>query len=242
MPTDAGTDIDVNQLVIDLWEKWASKLQKGDSDLLMPLLYPKAMKQGALLFVSLNPSFVPAEIRKHSGADTDLKYLRWQNGKDANIKKCLVLDTKMRQNYPKFFGIFEKIAKRVTGDESKWEHVDLFFNRKTSQKDFVKQILENPDLKTYRTKQLDLSEQLMCSVHPKAIVVANKRASDEFKKRFRPRWRPERGYHTVAFDDGKPIPVFLCSMLSGQRALDIYSRQRLEWHIKKALGRSGRKP
>ena len=35
--------------------------------------------------------------------------------------------------------------------------------------------------------------------------------------------------------DGRSVPIFLVSMLSGQRALDVYSYQRLKWHIKRVL-------
>lgn len=47
----------------------------------------------------------------------------------------------------------------------------------------------------------------------------------------------EHGYHITRFT-GKPVPTFLGSMLDGQRAMDRYSRQRLQRHIKRALAGS----
>ena len=49
---------DVNKQVMDLWRKWANILLRKNKRLLIPLLYPQ-MKQDVILFIGMNPSFVP---------------------------------------------------------------------------------------------------------------------------------------------------------------------------------------
>lgn len=44
----------------------------------------------------------------------------------------------------------------------------------------------------------------------------------------------ESGYHNLVLGSLK-IPLFFSGMLTGQRALDNGSFERLKWHIKKAV-------
>jgi len=69
---------------------------------------------------------------------------------------------------------------------------------------------------------------------PKVIVVANAFASSILEKELQLGYVKEYGYHTATLNN-RPVPVFLGSMLSGQRAMYIYSYQRLRWHVKNAL-------
>lgn len=55
----------------------------------------------------------------------------------------------------------------------------------------------------------------------------------------------QNGVPTTAFDpqvghnyydiDGNAIPIFFASMLTGQRALDNYSFERLQWHLLQSI-------
>lgn len=87
--------------------------------------------------------------------------------------------------------------------------------------------------------QLKLTKLLVHELKPKIVVVPNAFASEIFIKEFdvQPKSKDpdeDTGHHFVSIG-GNKTPLFLGSMLSGQRALDVYSRQRLSWHIRKAL-------
>ncbi|MEY3784343.1 MAG: hypothetical protein RLZZ230_665 [Candidatus Parcubacteria bacterium] len=47
-------------------------------------------------------------------------------------------------------------------------------------------------------------------------------------------WDKKKGFHCYTGME-KKVPVFFTSMLSGQRALDRWSYERLVWHIKQAV-------
>jgi hypothetical protein len=82
--------------------------------------------------------------------------------------------------------------------------------------------------------QLELSKQLIVGVKPRVIVVANAFASEVFAKQFSTEFDENVGYHKTQLM-GKSVPTFLGSMLTGQRAMDVYSYQRLKWQIKQVL-------
>ena len=77
-------------------------------------------------------------------------------------------------------------------------------------------------------------KELILKAKPKVIVVVNAFASNILKKEFKLEYAEEHGYHTTRLNN-QLVPVFLGSMISGQRAMDVYSYQRLKWHINKAL-------
>ena len=140
----------------------------------------------------------------------------------------------MQRQFPDFSG-------EAFRDTSKWEHIDLFFNRETSQKDFEKKVLKIRGLESFVSAQLNLSKKLIDYVCPRAIIVSNALAAQVFEEKLKDEfpltWNEEYGYHTTVLKD-KSIPVFLASMLTGQRAMDKGSYKRLKWHIKKALEHS----
>ena len=100
--------------------------------------------------------------------------------------------------------------------------------------------------------QLEISFEIIEKAKPKIIVVSNALASEFFGK-MKPKhtkyfdriWRGfdldfekdfdnELGCYWVHFGDLK-IPIVFSGMLSGQRALDIGSLERLKWQIKRIL-------
>jgi len=223
----------VNQAVLKLWE---STFQSND-DVLVPLIYP-SMKQDALLFVGLNPAFnekwLHTFMKKTPYPNIDpVRFYHWRNRVDFDLKKAQAIELLAREKYP-FFAKFREIAKFTSMN---WEHVDLFFYRATNQKDFKDKILDNNDLADFIRGQLNLSKKLIYEALPKVIVVANAFASGLFEQEFRIDWDDEKGYHVTRFN-GRTIPVFLASMLTGRRAMDKGSYKRLKWHIKKALEQS----
>lgn len=118
----------------------------------------------------------------------------------------------------------------------------FIFYRMTSQSKFKKLIYidkRETELNTFARKQIMLSKQLIKIMQPKLIVVANAFASTLFNEemyKHKIHFDEDKGYHLLELDPNKPkTPVFFSSMLTGQRALDNYSFDRLHWHIKKAL-------
>lgn len=227
---------EVNEEVMKIWEKWENKLD--DKNLLIPLIYPQ-IKPCEILFIGLNPSYDP-KTYKRILKDTEFSseklemLLSWKNHANLDIEKCLAIEEIMINKHP-YFSKFRKIAQCTS---SRYEHIDLFFYRKTGQKSFEKNILHNNDFSEFVKSQLALSMKLMKSVSPKVIVVANAKASQKFERiwggKLSLEWNSTCGYHTVKLVD-KPVPVFFTSMLTGQRALDNGSYKRLKWHIREAL-------
>lgn len=121
---------------------------------------------------------------------------------------------------------------------------DLFFIRKTNQSDFLKQYIyknqKNLDegLTVFATRQLKMLTLLIRSIEPKIILISNARASEIFHKFVIPVFTPNDirfsekiGTYIMKIND-KSVPIFYSSMLSGQRALDLQSFERLKWHMK----------
>lgn len=164
-------------------------------------------------------------------------FYSWENNYTfklaGQIEKAQNIELAIRKRHP-YFKKFEQI-KQLTLME--WEHIDLFFSRETSQKTFKETILDNYRLADFKQLQLILSKKLIECCIPKVIVVVNALASEIFKRLFNVtpnQWDEERGYHLFHLKE-KIVPVFFSSMLTGQRALDSGSFQRLCWHIRKAV-------
>jgi hypothetical protein len=102
-------------------------------------------------------------------------------------------------------------------------------------------ILENSikfskkELKDFAYKQLEITVDIMKSIDPKIIVVINAFARDIIKDHIRSiqlkKYDEVYGIDTLIIA-GKPYTTFFSGMLSGQRALDKGSFERLKWHIK----------
>jgi len=222
----------VNQKIVELWGKWEKKLRNIDEHLPVPFLYSGKLRRNALLFVGLNPSFLPDLYNPIWGHIEPKTFAGWSNCIEIDkVQQAIERENVKRRKYRRYFGVFQDISKKVG---AVWEHIDLFFYRKLKQDDFKRQIYENDSLTEFVLCQLRLSKELIHELQPRIIVVANKLASDIFCEEWKLKTDEERGYD-LAFVSGKNTPVFLGSMLSGQRALDIYSRKRLIWHIKKAI-------
>ena len=119
-----------------------------------------------------------------------------------------------------------------------WEHIDLFFVHETNQKNLEAQVLnKSRKINEFGKRQIEISKEIISLIEPQIVVVANAFASDIFQQEFACVFDDKAGCHF--FDvNGKSIPVFFTSMLTGQRALDKGSFIRLKWHIKKIANES----
>lgn len=261
VPLDAAGDI--YQALFDLWQQYfRSRPERGA---LIPLIYKP--KPATLLFVGLNPSFDGKAIERIAKASPALKiqvpdFFRWSTYKRLDRFPSVVIqnaqnfetaartrkddeDPYLRQHYKTYFGPLESIAGEVLGRQRSrdWEHIDLFFYRKTKQRSLVGPILkkkadggEKESLTDFGARQIKLSTRLILDINPKIIVVTSALASRLFAREFNARFSESDGHH-FARVNRTDMPVFLGGMLSGQHAMDSFSSQRLTWHIKRAWER-----
>jgi hypothetical protein len=219
--------------MLALWEQELG----ADESAYVPLV-PLQPIADRLLIVGLNPSFNPEAIHRLllDHVVEPAEYFSWANrgAFDANVD--ILLHERAKQNYP-YFRSYQRIAAALSVD---WDHLDLFFWRETSQRQFRERILVNgsvAELTAFGRTQLEISVRMIESARPVAIIIANALASDIYLANRNPKFSPERGCYEDMLG-GRRIPIFLSSMLSGQRALDKHSLKRLRWHIGRELGRT----
>ena len=204
--------------------------------MLCPLFYPP-LKTEQLLFVGMNPSS-SKEVAKVVQNDPDLgcdyyEFFHFKNANSMNFQRAQQIEGLLKQKYP-FFSCFKMVSSEANLE---WEHVDLFFFRQTSQQQFKTRIFANEmlgQLNEFGHDQLELSAWLIRQLKPRIIVVANALASRIFQRKFETRFVEEFGFYLTKIGD-VDTPTFFCSMLTGQRALDKFSFERLKWHVRFAL-------
>lgn len=199
----------------EVWsEKWIWSQEQEDAitDMLNEGFYViDHIRKGTILFVGLNPSVI-----KGNGSQKN------QVGDIADIP---------------YFEPFRNISVEC-GFDGEFSVADLFAIRCTTQKTLENLLEKDRAFENFCKKQFDLSLKIIDQAEPCVIVVCNAYASGWVKEHLE--------LDTLHFDDEigtyrysegglKDVPIFFSSMLSGQRALDVYSRERLVWQIKRCL-------
>lgn len=217
---------EVNQDILNLY-----KLYKGTvfNDR-VPILYNEfEPDNNYILFIGLNPSF--SDNLKGITNFTEKEYNDFFSKSDLNeddVNKIIEMHEKTIQEYPYFQKFLEitKIAKL------KFAHVDLFHCRITSQKSLAKNLSNQP---LYKKESVAILQKIIDQINPKIIVVENTLTRNILIDEFNLFPKLE----DIDLSIGTPLysgkPVFYTSMLTGQRALDLGSYQRLIWHIQHAL-------
>ncbi len=195
----------------DIWKN----LKTNDKFLLelkaRNFLLAAALPKGPhLLFLGLNPSFTSGS----NGQERNGNYFRLQqSGND----------------YPRYWRAFEDMAKNI-GEKKpvSWSHLDLLAIRHTKAKDILP-YFDTPFIQG----QIQIFRRILTEIHPQFIIVTNTKVRDWFwnSSSFSIEERQGKGAHAIFYDSWS-CPIFFTGMLSGQRALDIESRERLVWHIK----------
>ncbi|MBV9925653.1 MAG: hypothetical protein JOZ96_11600 [Acidobacteria bacterium] len=227
----------VNRKLRELWrahlasDAWPEAIPK-----LWPLQY-QPMEPGKLLFVGLNPS--------HNQRDNQLMSIQVGKGIDpfsdehANfILRCdeesMGLHGGRLHPYFRQFSRFDPTGK--------WNHIDLFAIRHTNQSEVVAALRLNEDAgfsSPFVRAQVELAFSLMAELHPPAVVVVNALGST-IVKRYLNEQNPnfdlddETGFYWSPIN-GRRVPFFFSGMLTGQRAIDNHSLERLIWHVRRAL-------
>lgn len=224
---------ELNTEISNLWDATFH-----DNDVLAPLFFNN-LTRGQLLFVGINPSFSDIGFKlflKNSPYElVDYNALfKWRNARNNSdiISHISAIDHYALDHHT-YFPKLRKIAEHVG---KPWNHVDIFFYRQTKQSEFEKLVLKKGRLTNFGEAQLHIFMKYLHLTAPKCIVVVNAKASEIIRTSYADEiiWNDEKGHHYINIE-GDDIPIFFSSMLSGQRALDRWSYERLMWHISYAL-------
>lgn len=231
---------------IEYFNKNILSLWKGQSiSKLMPMIYNEPNKN-TILFIGINPSFSEkgfSSILKGTEYEyvlNDLNgfYSYEENIDNRKIIKMKSIEEKAREKY-NYFNKFRYIAKEIKDFDSKWDHIDLLQIRNNYQKEIESLLRQDSE---FIKKQILLSIELIDYIRPKVIVVENAFVRKILTKE-------DKNYVNIKpIVNGKidpvigtnlynNIPIFFTSMLSGRRALDTGSYERLKWHIKFVLSK-----
>jgi hypothetical protein len=228
----------INKKILAVWDKHFGARE----DVYAPIFYNE-FEQGGLLFVGMNPSFNVPVFRgavrgtEYEKLDPEELY-RWspKAKTDEHVAVCTAISRLVITTYRGYFKRMEEIAEAA---DLPYQHADLFVYRQTSQKDFLTLIRDKKrNLNEFAKDQLAIFHDIVAAIHPAVIVVPNAFASGILRKEWHESlsFDNDRGFHWLTLN-GNRIPIFFSSMLSGQRALDTGSYERLRWHIKQAAGK-----
>lgn len=174
--------------------------------------------RNSIMFIGINPSFDENNIEVNEEF-----YNIEQNGK----------------SHP-YFNKFKEISKNINHH---WTHFDLLFFRETNQK-YINELLKHKNGVDFVFRQLEISKNVIIKAKPKILIVSNTMARhfmgfDKNQDQTQGVWMgfdfvfdENLGTHKIVNNsDLDNTPVFFTSMLTGQRALDNGSFERLNWHI-----------
>lgn len=222
-----------SEAIVDLWRHYdhLQELNAPGCEYRKSPLAPEMIKKNTLLFIGINPSF-----KKGDTIPDDHKEIGFYK-----------LSTQEEQVIP-YFQKFKEIADYCQID---WDHLDLLFMRETNQKVIEDLTYDRPHGLNFIGEQLNISFEILEKAAPKVIVASNAYVSEFFGKKktkhavFDTIWRgfsldfendfdTELGTYTIPLN-GKRVPIFFSGMLSGQRALDLGSLERLMWGVKRVI-------
>ncbi|WP_299665223.1 hypothetical protein [uncultured Polaribacter sp.] len=234
-------EADYKQTVKQIWKDFENSNIFSDAEKeyrRYPLL-PEKVYKNKLLFIGINPSFTKGSTIPEKDKNNDIGFYSEQ------------LD-QSKKDIP----YFEKIKEVANFCKTEWTHLDLFFLRETNQKIIEKLSLENIE---FLNAQLRISFEIIEKSEPKLIIVSNAFASEFFgkmkakhhllnniwrsfdlffyndeRKNKKSTFNYEIGTYEIELNN-KKIPIIFSGMLSGQRALDIGSLERLKWQSKMIL-------
>ncbi|WAC01586.1 hypothetical protein N7U66_16780 [Lacinutrix neustonica] len=179
-----------------------------------------------IIFIGINPSMIK-KVRLKLIEKDDI---------NCEFYKLTYDESKEYRYFKKFFDVARKTGLN-------WGHLDILYNRETNQKK-VKGLLKTERGKDFIYKQCMITktvlDYLIDNDNPRIFVVTNSFARD-LLGRYRKKDEPKKPKHWIGYDfiwNERPgtyfyknNPFFFSSMLTGQRALDNGSYERLVWHV-----------
>ena len=187
----------------------------------------------SIVYCGINPSFSTRgfntmfkETRFHNIDPTT--FYDYDNRASYSLDDSLEIDELAIERHP----YFTKMKDIGTQTGYCIQPTDLFHIRETDQKKVKKMIFKpkTEELNDFGKKQFELTLETILSSNPKCILVANALASNIVLSELNLKFNNKIGTYTF-----KNIPVFLSSMLTGQRALDNHTYKRLVWQIKNTI-------
>lgn len=183
-----------------------------------------------VLFVGINPSY------KHGSIKEELYYTKEQALQHSYFKPFENIEYDLKQRY----------KNQIT-----WTHMDMLVFRETQQSFIRDNLFRSQKGLEFLMDQLTISKKVLEHIQPKVMVVSNTMARELLGRN---RWSKEYGKEygvwmglEFKFDESigtdviinhdilSGTKVFFTSMLSGQRALDNGTKERLVWHINEVL-------
>lgn len=174
--------------------------------------------KNSIMFIGINPSF-----NKNSTENSGEFYNIEQQG----------------ESHP-YFNKFKEISKN---SNHHWTHFDFLFFRETNQK-YINELLKTKNGVEFILKQLEISKKVLCESKPKILIVSNTMAryfmgfeknqdkTQDVWMGFDFQFDEKLGTHKIINNlELENTPVFFTSMLTGHRAIDNGSFERLKWHI-----------
>lgn len=219
---------DINRELRMLWKEtidsgsWPLQLRK-----LWPHQHGEVDGTAPLLFIGMNPAYAKRDdkVRKETDiVDTDILF-----------REDGVADLCESTEFPDapYFRALDCFAREV-GIEHR-EHVDIFAVREADQAK-VRDALELPNkLTTFAQRQFGLFEALLSRMNPEVIVVVNSGASHVLSHMLSLGSMYEDHCCHFLEINGRSVPIFLSGMIYGQRAMDVYSKQRLAYLVRRMM-------
>lgn len=176
--------------------------------------------RNAILFVGINPSY------KYGSPFTN----------PTNYYNLL----QAGNPYKTYFRRFEDISEKT---KTYWTHIDLLYFQETNQKMVEHFLNHSEETRSFIVDQLKVTRTILENIQPKMIVISNALAGYVFGNRTRVNlgynheFDHQLGTHVIHDKNSNlnKTPIFFTSMLTGVRALDNGSYERLIWHINKIL-------
>lgn len=231
-----------NQLISNyqtIWEKYyntnLNKATLTSTDLLLNrgfvFEFDQDIQNPDVLFIGINPSYAHGSV----------------------VKKLFY--TKEQASVHSYFKPFHRVENHLKDDYQRtitWTHMDLLVFRETQQSYIHEELFKTQTGLEFILAQLEVARELLEFIHPKIIVVSNTMAKELLGRNRGKHEKTQEEYGVwmglnfefdkstgtdKIIDSGKldGTHVFFTSMLSGQRALDRGTFQRLVWHINEVL-------
>jgi hypothetical protein len=220
---------------LELRTLWKEVIDNGTWPAVLPKLWPAQFEPTidtpTLVFIGMNPSFAKRDSdRAEEKEIEDTSVLSLEDGRSLLCKDI----TFAQASYFKYFDDF------VQGTRLKQVHLDMLAVRHTSQDEVRKALCLDGKWSSFAMKQFAIFQKLLERIDAPVIVVPNAYASHKLKSSglIVGEMAADHGCHWLQLN-GREIPIFLAGMLTGQGAMDEYSRQRLICAVRRMIASLG---
>lgn len=214
-----------NNTIRNLWESKFKKAINASTKNIVEFSQPCfhiTQNESPVWFIGMNPSLVKSDDKHHDILTRNSKLT------DSLVAKLAENQKNMHEKYQYF-----KVAKDFFANDVGIDELvtpifhDLYPIRHTKQNEFVKFLGDSSLRESLDEATKNIFDQIM----PDILVIANAGASKRIKEIF---FKDVQSNSTqLTYEkNGKKTDMIFSSMLSGQRALDTYSRSRLAREIR----------